>query len=373
MKFTVEGKVFQQQLQAASKVINAKNALNLLDNFLLKVEGDTLSITGSDQENVMTARMAITDSEGDGIVAVPARRLLEITKEVSNQPLTIVVDDDTKKIDLQFLNGHFEFMGLPGEDYPMPRNMDAEHQELILPAEVILKGIDNTFYAASTDTVRPIMMGIFWDIHESDITFVSSDTHKLVRYVNSEKAPGIETSFVLAPKAAGVLRGLLNADMADVRITFDKKGCKFEFGDFMLTSMFINGTYPNYRRVIPQENPFVLTVDRGSLLQALRRVNLFASKASNLVVFKLLPHEVVICSQDLDYGMSAEEHVNCDYEGNEMTMGFNGVFMVEILSNMKSDSVLLKLSDPARPGVYQPFEQNEGEDVLAIQMPMQVL
>lgn len=373
MRFNVEGKGFQQQLQAVSKVVNAKNSLNILENVLLKVEGEILSIMGSDSENVMTARMTITDSECDGIIAVSAKRLLEITKEISNQPLTISINDTTKEIDIVFLNGHFNFMGLPGEEYPLPRALEGERQGMVLPASMVLKGIENTIYAASTESVRPVMTGIYWDIHESDVTFVSSDTHKLVRYINSEKSPGITASFVLPPKPANILRSILTKESGEVSITFDTKGCVFEFGDYKLSSMFINGMYPNYARVIPQDSPFVLTVDRASLLTALRRVTLFASKASNLVVLNVQPNEVLLKAQDLDYGMSAEERLSCQYEGNTMTVGFNGAFMIEILSNLKDDTVLFKLSDPARPGVYEPMEQQEGENIVVIQMPMQVL
>lgn len=372
MKFTVDGKAFQQQLQAVSKVVNAKNSLNILDNFLLQIEGDVLSIMGSDQENSLVARMTVTECDGDGIVAIPARKLLEVTKEVNNQPVTISVRDDMQ-VKLQFQNGFFEFMGVPGEDYPTPRALDGNAMSLSLPASMVMKGIANTMFAASTDTVRPVMMGIYWDIHPGDITFVSSDTHKLVKYVNTEKAPGLESSFVMAPKAANILNNLVSKDIAEVRVTFDAKGCVIEFGDYTLTSMFINGTYPNYARVIPQDQPFALTFDRASLLSSLRRVTLFASKASNLVVLSLEQNQVVIKAQDVDYGQSAEEHVNCDYDGNNMTIGFNGVFMIQILSNLSSVAVQLKLSDPARPGVYEPLPQEDGESLVIIQMPMQVL
>ena len=167
MKFNVEGKTFQQQLSAVSKVINAKNALSILDNFLLKVEGDRLSITGSDQENVMTAYMTITESEGDGAIAVSAKRLLEITKEISSQPLTFYINDETKEIDIRFLNGHFNFMGVDATEYPARRNQEAEQKTMMLPASMVQKGIDNTLFAVSADTVRPIMTGIYWDIHEN--------------------------------------------------------------------------------------------------------------------------------------------------------------------------------------------------------------
>lgn len=373
MKFNVEGKTFQQQLSAVSKVINAKNALSILDNFLLKVEGDRLSITGSDQENVMTAYMAITESEGDGAIAVSAKRLLEITKEISSQPLTFYINDDTKEIDIRFLNGHFNFMGVDASEYPSRRPQDDNCRVMMLPASVVLKGVENTLFAVSPDNVRPIMTGIYWDIHENDVTFVSSDTHKLVRYINSETQPGFESSFILPSKPANILKGIIGKEEGDIKIMFDSKGATFEIGDYLLSCLFINGNYPNYNRVIPTENPFEMTIDRVSLLTALRRVSIFAAKSSNLVVLEIQPNEVILHAQDLDYGTSAEERVSCDYEGNSMTIGFNGQFIIEILNNLHDDSVVLKLSDPSRPGLYTPLQQEEGENIVIIQMPMQVL
>lgn len=374
MRFNVSGKTFQQQLQSVSKVINAKNALSILDNFLLKVEGDRLSITGSDQENVMTAYMEVMDSECDGQVAVSAKRLLDVMKEISNQPLEFEINDVTHEIDIRFLNVHFNFMGAGAEEYPVPRSLDeTDSKTMILPASLVQKGIDNTLFAVSPDPVRPIMTGIYWDIHETDITFVSSDTHKLVRYINSEFKPGFEASFIMPAKPANILKSLIGKDDADIKIQFDAKGAFFELGDYMLSCLFIKGNYPNYNRVIPSNNPFEMTVDRASLLTALRGVSIFATKSSNLVVLDLEENNVRIYAQDLDYSTSAEENVSCSYEGNKMTIGFNGVFMIEILNNLHDDTVVLKLSDPARPGIYVPFRQQENEDIVTIQMPMQVL
>ncbi|MDE6718217.1 MAG: DNA polymerase III subunit beta, partial [Muribaculaceae bacterium] len=354
MKFNVSGKTFQTQLQAVSKVINAKNALSILDNFLLKVEGDRLSITGSDQENVMTAYMEIFESECDGEIAVPAKRLLEVIKEISSQPLTFDINDKTKEVDIKFLNGHFAFMGVDAAEFPIGRKPGEDARTMIFPAAIVQKGIDNTLFAVSTDNVRPIMTGIYWDIHEGDITFVSSDTHKLVRYINREYAPDFTGSFIMPAKPAGILRSIIGKDDADIKLTFDNKGAVFEIGDYLLTCLFIKGNYPNYNRVIPPSSPFELTVDRVSLLTALRRVCIFAAKSSNLVVLELDGTGVKISSQDLDYSTSADEHVACSYEGNPMTIGFNGQFMIEILNNIHDDTVVIKLTDPARSGVYTP-------------------
>lgn len=373
MKFIVEGKALQQQLQAVSKVISSKNTIKILDNFLLRLEGDMLSITGGDSENVLKAYVPVQEVEGEGAIAVNARRLLEITKEIDNQPITFYVNDDSKEIDIRFLNGHFNFMGTDANDYPPMRKMPEDHNQITLPCSIVAKGIENTWFAVSTEVSRPVMTGIFWDIKPDNITFVSSDTHKLVRYINSNTQPGVEASFILPSKTSNILKNLITKDDQDVRITFDAKGGLFEFGDFFLYSVFINGNYPNYNRVIPTDNAFSLVVDRGSLINALRRVNLFAPKSSNLIVLNIEPNEMKISAQDLDYATTAEERVMTDYSGNSMVVGFNGVFMVEILNNIGGDEVMLRLSDPARPCVYSTITPQEGEDLVVIQMPMQVL
>lgn len=373
MKFNVAGKALQQQLQAVSKVINSKNALAILDNFLLRVEGDTLYITGSDSENVVTASLEIMNSEGDGMIAASAKILLDIIKEISAQPVTFCVNDKTFEIDVRFLTGHFNFMGVDPREYPTRTEHAPEAVSFKASATVVQKGIDKTIYAVSSEQIRPIMTGIFWDIHPEDITFVSSDTHKLVRYINRECAPGLEASFIMPAKPAGILRGLLNKEDGEIEVTMDAKSATFKWGVYELSCRLIKGTYPNYNRVIPSSSPYKLTVDRSSLINALRRVSLFASKASSLVRMVIGESEIKLSSQDLDYATKADETVTADYQGNPLTIGFNAVYTIEVLNNLPGDMTLIELSDPARPGVFQPLVQEEGEDIVTIEMPMQVL
>ena len=373
MKFNIDGKLFQQQLQAVNKVISSKNALSILDNFLFELDGDWLTITGSDQENIVTARVEVMDSDGEGAVAVPAKSLLEITKEISNQPLTFSRNGTTGEIDVEFLNGRFRFMGINADEFPRGEKTEDDAVVLNIPSSVILKGIEKTIYAVSTETIRPMMTGIYWDIHEGDITFVASDTHKLVRYINTEANPGINRGFIMPAKPASILKGILGKEDQDVTMTIGSKGAKFEFGMYSLTCRFIKGNYPNYNRVIPESNPFVITIDREAFLNAMRRVAIFASKASNLVKLEISQSGLKLAAQDLDYGTSAEERVLCEYKGNDMVIGFNSLFTVEILSNLVGDSVMVKLSDPARPGIFEPLEQEANQNIVTIQMPMQVL
>ena len=373
MRFNIDGKVFQQQLQAVNKVISSKNALSIFDNFLFEVENGWLTITGSDQENIVTARVEVMDCEGEGAVALPAKTLLEITKEISNQPLSFNYNNTTGEVEVVFLNGHFSFMGINADEYPRGEKAEEDKVEIEVPASVILKGIEKTIYAVSLETIRPMMTGIYWDIHEGDITFVASDTHKLVRYINTDVNPGISRGFIMPAKPASILKGILGKEDQAVKVTIGTKGAKFEFGDYTLTCRFIKGNYPNYNRVIPESNPFVVTIDRAAFLNAMRRVAIFASKASNLVKLEITQGSIRLAAQDLDYGTSAEERVMCDYQGNDMTIGFNSVFTVEILNNLGGETVLVKLSDPARPGIFEPLEQAANENIVTIQMPMQVI
>ncbi len=373
MKFNVHGKTLQQQLSAVSKVVNAKNALSILDNFLLEVKEDSLYITGSDQETVMTAKLEITNQGLDGKIAINAKRLMEVVKEVSNFPLTFEIEESNGTVDLIFPGGHFAFMGVDAAEYPQSFETDDLSMEMTIPAEVIQRGLDFTLFAISTETIRPMMTGVYWDFHEGDITFVGSDTHKLVRYINTSYQPGKETSFILPGKPAGILRSLIGKETEFVKIRKDDKSAIFSFGDFRLGCRFVKGNYPNYNRVIPQDNPNELTVDRTGLLSAMRRVSLFASKASSLVKMTMSDNSVVLQSQDLDYSTKADERVSCSYEGSPLSIGFNSVYMLEVLNNLPGESIVVKLSDPGRPGLFMPFEQKENESVVMLQMPMQVI
>lgn len=384
MKFNIPSKTLQTQLAAVSKVINSKNALSILDNFLLILSGETLSIMGSDSENTMIANVQVFDAEGEGLIAINAKRLLDVLKEVAGQPLTFVINDDTKEVDIRFMNGHFNFMGIDGNEFPRKEEAQADTKTFSLPAEVVRKGLENTLFAVGTESIRPIMTGVYWDICPvaegvenaqplPGITFVASDTHKLVRYINTEANPGLTASFIMPPKPAAILRGLIAKEEGEVKIEMDANSATFTVADCSLTCRFIKGRYPNYNRVIPENNPFELTIDRVSLLTAMRRVSLFANSASSLVRFNIRQGEVLLAAQDLDYSTSAEERLECDYQGNVMTIGFNATYMIEVLNNLQSDTIVIRLSDPARPGIVLPLVQLEGEDVLMLLMPMQVM
>lgn len=374
MKFNVSGKALQSQLQAVSKVIATKNSMSILDNFLLKVTPETLYITAGDQENVMSASVEIFEVEGEGEVAVLAKRLLEVVKEVGNQPLTIVVNDDTKEMDIKFHNGNFNFIGLDAAEYPRKKDADGEVKEFEFPAAMVVDALEGTLFAASVETIRPIMTGVYWDIEPERITFVCSDTHKLVKYEVTDVQPGITENFILPAKPANILKTLLSKEEGEmVKILKDDKSATFVFSTFSLTTRLIKGAYPNYRRVFPNDNPFCMIVNREQLLTAVRRVALFASKASKLIKFDIDATEIKLVAQDLDSATKADEKVDCDYQGSPMTIGFNSEYMTEVLANLEGEDVKVELADPARPGLFSPVEKKTGVEVVMLQMPMQVI
>lgn len=372
MKFNVSGKTLLHELNAVSKVINSKNTIAIYDNFLFKIEGNQLTIVGSDQENIVSATLEITESESDGKIALPAKRLIEMVKEISGQPLSFEIDEELH-VDIKFLNGHFEFMGTNPDEYPDGTLLDEDSVEFELPSEVILNGLETTLFAVSPDPIRPAMTGVYWDIHDDDIVFVSSDTHKLVRYINSQFKPGRTTSFIIHAKPCSILRSLLAGEEGDVKVAIDTKRALFTFGNYTLGCRFIKGVYPNYNRVIPTDSPYEVDVDRESLLNATRRVSLLASEGSNLVVVNLSENEIHLSGKDVDFSTSADEVISCNYNGRPMKIGYNSVYMIEVLSNLRAETVAIQLSDPGRPGLFLPLEQKEGENTVMLQMPLQVI
>lgn len=373
MKFKVPGKTFQNHLSVLSKVLNSKNTISALDNFLLNLDGNMLYITGSDSENTMQTKLEVFDVEGGGEVALNSKTLLDITKEIGNQPITFEMNDESFNIDIKYLNGHFEMVGVNGNEYPRRNEEPEDTRVMVLPAEVVTKGVSSTIYAVSTETIRPMMTGIFWDIKDDSIVFVSTDTHKLVRYINRQVAPGFEGGFVLPSKPASIIAAAIDKDVDEVKVTMGTKGATFEIGNYILSCKFIKGTYPNYNRVIPESSPYSLVVNREALFNAVRRVALMASKSTSLVKFNVTSNEIKMISKDFDYARQGEESVECNYDGPEMSIGFSTQYMMEILSNIPGDDLRIKLSDPARPGIFEPLDKSAEEELVVLQMPIQVL
>ena len=370
MKFIVSSTALLSHLQAISRVINSKNSMAILDNFLFRLEGNTLTMTASDQETTMTTEIEVLEAEGQGLFAVSAKILLEPLKELPDQPLTFEINDENLEIFLYFQNGKYNFIGVNGDEYPQKSPLSADAKTLQMPAQVLLNGINRTLFATGDDELRPIMNGIYIDIHPEDIIFVASDSHKLVRCKNDSIQSGLTSSFILPKKPATLLKNILPKESDDVSITFDDKNAVFTLSNFVLNCRLIEGRYPNYASVIPQNNPNRIIVDRAVFVNVLRRVSVYSDQASNLVKLQLRDNQIQVSAQDIDFSTSAEENVSCNYTGDPMGIGFKSTFLIEILNNISSQEVTIELSDPSRAGLILPVENQPNEDLLMLLMPM---
>ena len=370
MKFIVSSSDLSAHLQAISRVINAKNTLPILDSFLFELREGTLFITGSDGETTMTTQVEVSENEKDGKVAITAKTLLDALREGTDQPLTFEVNEDTLEVTVSYMNGHYSLMAQNADVYPLPLGLGDNATQVSMSAEVLQKAIGCTLFATADDELRPVMNGIYFDINEQDITFVASDGHKLVRYRTNSAHGDNQSAFILPKKPAGLLKNLLAKEEGDVTVAFNDRNAVISVGDFRLICRLIEGRYPNYSSVIPQNNPYVLTLDRQSALSAVRRVSIFSSQASSLVKLSLSENKLTLSAQDIDFSTSAQEQVACQYVGADMNIGFKATFLLDIFSNISSNEVTFALADPSRAGVIEPVEQEEGDSLLMLLMPM---
>jgi DNA polymerase-3 subunit beta len=374
MKFVVSSMELLSHLQAISRVISSKNTLPILDNFLFSLEDGVLEITASDLESTLITKVQLNNTDGSGMIAVPARILTDTLKEFSDIPLTFEVNTDTLMIVIQSENGKFSIMGQNGAEFPqMPVIKDDQKESLTLDPEVLLSGINKTLFATADDELRPVMNGIFMELSSDDITFVASDAHKLVRYKRTDAKAEAVSSFILPKKPASLLKNILPKEENSVLLEFDEKNASFTLTEYKLVCRLVEGNYPSYNSVIPTNNPYKMTIDRVSLYNTLKRVSVFSNQASNLVKLALTGNMVNISAQDIDFSISANERLSCQYEGEDMEIGFKSTFLIEILANLASGEVILEMSDPTRAGILLPAEsENENEDVLMLLMPMMI-
>lgn len=370
MRFDVSSTALLSRLQSISKVIASKNSLPILDSFLFDLDGNKLTITASDAETRLVTSVEVMNSKGAGLFAISAKILLDPLKELPEQPLTFDINDDNLEIFIHFQNGKYNFIGQKGDTYPQQKPLNENAIGIIVESQMLLNGISRSLFATADDELRPVMNGVYFDIHTDDLTFVASDGHKLVRLRNlSVKSPE-RASFILPKKPANLLKSVLAKGSEMVSIKFDDNNAYVNCTNFEMVCRLIEGRYPNYNSVIPQENPFKVTIDRVSFLNALKRVSVFSNPASSLVKLQLKESEMVVSAQDIDFSTSAEEKIVCQFDGNDLSIGFKATYLIEILSNINSEEVILELADPSRAGLIVPAENEENEDQLMLLMPM---
>jgi len=363
-----------EHLQAISRVISSKNTLPILDNFLFSLEDGLLEITASDLESTLITSLRLENTDGSGQVAIPARILTDTLKEFPDIPLTFEINTDSLMIVIQSENGKFSIMGQNGAEFPqMPEIKEDQKQQVELDQDVLYTGIHKTLFATADDELRPVMNGIFMELSPDDITFVASDAHKLVRYKRTDASAGSASSFILPKKPASLLKNILPKEQNPVALEFDDRNASFTLTNYKLVSRLVEGNYPSYNSVIPTENPYKMSIDRLSFYNTLKRVSVFANQASSLVKLSLTGNQLNISAQDIDFSISANERLSCQYEGEDMEIGFKSTFLIEILANLSSTDVILEMSDPTRAGILLPAEaENEEEDTLMLLMPMMI-
>ena len=361
MRFTVSSTALSSKLNALARVINSKNSLPILADFVFDIQGGILYLTASDSENVMNTQLELTDNDSDGRFAIASHDLLEAVKGFSEQPLTFDVDLQSKITKISYQNGLFSLPVESADEFPVTQRISDSATEIRIPNALLADNITRSLFATAQDELRPVMNGIYFDLTPDYLALVASDGHKLVRNkilnINSQQP----AAFILPKKPASLLKNLLGKDGGDVLIRFDERNAEINYGDGKLTCRLIEGRYPNYNSVIPQNNPNLLTVDRLSLLAALRRVQPFANDSSNLIRFHVEGGKLQLDAQDYDFAKTATERMACEY---------NGQAFIEVLNNFDCQEVNIQLADPSRAGLVLPSEQPENQDILMLMMPM---
>ena len=380
MKFTVASRALYSTLSGVSKTINSKNTLTVLDNFLLEVdaEKEQLTVTASDTENTLVARLGISNVDESGRFLANAKRLCDIGKELPAVDVEISVDLDSLAMQIDFPGGKFDLVALDADQYPVSSDPlkeiaagDESPVELPLTAGMIVSGIENTLFAVATDQIRPQLLGILWDIKKDGIIFVATDTRKLVKYANKTAAPGIERRLILPVKPSVLLKQLL-AKEEEVKVVLTEKSATFTTERITLSCRLIKGNFPPYERVIPENNPYVATFDRESILTAVRRVSVCADPAHGLMKFRFSHGLLEIKVDDTSHSTFAVEEIPCDYNGRDLVIGFSAGYLIEIFNTLSTENILMKIADPSRPGVFVPEENPENTELVIILMPMTV-
>lgn len=370
MKFVVSSTVLSSHLQAISRVVNSKNALPILDCFLFELQDGILSITVSDSETTMVTSVEVNESDADGRFAVIAKTLLDALKEIPEQPLIFDVNTNSLEITVQYQNGKYNLMGQNADEFPQSAMLGDNSVRVEIEAQVLLSGINRAVFATADDQLRPVMNGIYFDITTEDITMVASDGHKLVRCKTLAARGNERAAFILPKKPANLMKNLLPKEQGVVTVEFDERNVVVTLENYRMVSRLIEGRYPNYNVVIPQNNPRKVTVDRLQLIGVLRRVSIFSSQASSLIKLRMQENQMIVSAQDTDFSTSAEETLTCQYVGTPMSIGFKSSFLIDILNNILADEIVIELADPSRAGIIVPAEQEDKEDLLMLLMPI---
>jgi len=368
MKFIVSSTYLLKQLQVLGGVINNSNTLPILDNFLFELDHTKLTVSASDLETTMSSTIDV-ESDSEGSVAIPARLLLDTLKTFPEQPLTFVVEENNT-VEISSNHGKYALAYADGNEFPKAVALE-DPSKTVITGDILATAISKTIFAAGNDDLRPVMSGVFFQFSTEGLTFVATDAHKLVKYTREDIKASQVAEFIMPKKPLNLLKGILAASEDDVLIEYNESNAKFTFENSELICRLIDGKYPNYEAVIPKENPNTLSIDRTQFLNSVRRVSIFSNKTTHQIRLKIAGAELNISAEDIDYSNKAEERLTCDYQGDDMQIGFNSRFLTEMLNNLSSDDVQLEMSMPNRAGILTPVDGlDEGEQITMLVMPV---
>jgi len=367
MKFIVSSSVLLKKLIILNGVINTTNTIPVLDHFLFDLDNSKLKITSSDLETTMVSSVEV-DSKSKGSLAIPSKLLIDTLKTFPDQPLTFIAEENNI-IEINSNHGKYTLAYANGEDFPKAIDLD-NPSSAIISSKALLKAINNTIFAAGNDDLRPVMSGVFFQLSKESSTFVATDAHKLAKYTRTDITASELAEFIMPKKPLNLIKNIIEED-SQVTIEYNKSNTKFIFNNLIVICRLIDGNYPNYEAVIPKENPNILTIDRNQFLNSLKRVSIFSNKTTHQVRLKLAGAELNVSAEDIDFSNKAEERLTCDYKGDDIEIGFNSRFLIEMLNNMSSDEIKLEMSLPNRAGILKPIKNSEeSEDITMLVMPV---
>ena len=372
MKFTVSSSALQSLLATTGKVISNKSSLPILEYFLMDLKDGELRVTTSDLETTLVGSITVENVEKEGTIAAPAKLMLDSLKEFPEMPLVIDVNDTTWEIQITWSSGHLSIPGASAVSYPAIQSLGAESKNLTLDVDMLVGGINKTIFATADDELRPVMNGVYFDFTPESLTFVATDAHKLVKFA-AENTTDFTAAFILPKKPANLLKALLLKEEDAVEVTFDAKNVSFQLKNYKLVCRLIEGNYPNYNAVIPAANPNKVLVDRVELLNGIKRVAVCSNPTTNLIRMDIANNKVNLTAQDIDFSVSANETISCSYDGTPVTIGFKSTFLVEILSNIETPTVIVELADSTRAGVFKPvYDDKQSSESLMLHMPRMI-
>jgi len=368
MKFVVSSNALLKQLTAINGVITTNPVVPILENFLFEIGDGKLIVSASDLQTSMITEITV-EAKVKGSIAVPAKILLDTLKNLPEQPVTFTIDPETYSIEISSDNGRYKLSGENATDFPKVPGVKNGYS-VDMSSEILNRAISSTIFAASNDELKPAMTGVYLSLTETNATFVATDGHRLIRYRRTDIVSDMANTLIIPKKALNLLKASLPSDNTNVKVEYNASNAFFSFNNIKMICRLIDERFPDYENAIPIDNPNILTIGRTDLMNSLKRISIYANKTTHQVRLKLAGSELQISAEDLDFSNEANERLACEFEGQDMEIGFNAKFLVEMLSNLDSNQIEMHFSAPNRAGIIMPADKDEHEDVLMLVMPV---